>query len=269
MTLQIALLVVLSAMVALAMPVGASDSNYDDSGISTSSWSYGEIPCSSVCPAPDDNIYTISVPTYPCGADVTITVRDAFWVSDRYQVWVDGVLIGTTPTETCGGSVYSQGTFAVTLTAGAHTLQFKNTCEPCFTGSAPCYNGWLPSGFYYMVAISPYQNLPQIADAGSDQTVEQTDYAGTPVTLDGSGSTDDGCLLPLTYTWTWAGGSAVGINPTVSLPLGPTTITLVVNDGIVDSAPVTVTVTVQDTTLPVISVTVSPDTLVAAKPQDG
>ena len=154
-------MLVVGAMVALAMPVGASviNLNYDTGDISTmSSWSSGAIPCSNVCPAPDDNIYTISVPSSPpCGiADVDITVRDAFWVSDRYQVWVDGVLIGTTPTETCGGLVYSQGTFRATIAEGDHTLQFKNTCEPCFTGSAPCYNGWLPSGFYYMVAMSPH-----------------------------------------------------------------------------------------------------------------
>jgi hypothetical protein len=252
-TTIVAAIIVLSAMVALAMPVGASDLNYaTESDITPMQWIYGQIECSYDVPAPGP-IYTISVPSYPCGADVAITVRDAFWVSDRYQVWVDGVLIGTTPTETCGGSVHSQGTFAVTLTAGAHTLQFKNTCEPCFTGSAPCYNGWLASGFYYMVAISPYQNQPPIAKAGPDQTYEQTYYQGALVPLDGSGSTDDGCLLPLTYTWTWPSGSATGMTPTVSLPLGTTTITLVVNDGIVDSAPDTVTVTVQDTTPPVIT----------------
>ena len=157
-SLSIALLVVLSAMVVLAMPVGASDLNYDPFGLDSSRMSldssrmsYGAIPCSHVCPAPDDDIYTISIPEPQC--DVDITVRDGFWVSDRYEVWVDGVLIGTTPTVTCGGSVYSQGTFRVTLTQGDHTLQFKNTCEPCFTGSAPCYSGWLPSGFYYKVEI--------------------------------------------------------------------------------------------------------------------
>jgi hypothetical protein len=93
-----------------------------------------------------------------------------------------------------------------------------------------------------------------VADAGDDQTVEQTYYQGADVTLDGSGSSDpDGD--PITYAWTWSGGSATGVSPTVSLPLGTTTITLVVNDGILDSCcPDTVDITVVDTTPPVLTV---------------
>jgi len=95
-------------------------------------------------------------------------------------------------------------------------------------------------------------NQPPVADAGPDQTVEQSYYQGADVKLNGSGSYDpDGD--PLTYTWAWAGGSATGVSPIVSLPLGMTTVTLVVNDGTVDSAPDTVVITVQDTTPPVIT----------------
>ena len=93
-----------------------------------------------------------------------------------------------------------------------------------------------------------------VADAGDDQTVEQTYYQGADVTLDGSGSSDpDGDAI--TYAWTWSGGSATGVSPTVSLPLGTTTITLTVNDGILDSCcPDTVDITVVDTTPPVLTV---------------
>ena len=95
-------------------------------------------------------------------------------------------------------------------------------------------------------------NKPPIADAGKDQVVEQDNLGGASVTLNGSGSSDpDGD--PLTYTWTWTGGSANGVSPIISLQLGATTITLVVNDGTVDSAPDTVIITVQDTTAPVIT----------------
>jgi hypothetical protein len=60
-------------------------------------------------------------------------------------------------------------------------------------------------------------NMPPSADAGPDQTVEGTSPAGAPVTLDGSGSSDDAQPQPLTYSWTWAGGSATGVNPTVTI----------------------------------------------------
>ncbi len=73
-------------------------------------------------------------------------------------------------------------------------------------------------------------NQPPVADAGHDQAIE-TSNPSVSVTLDGSGSTDDGLIKPLTYTWTWSGGSATGVNPTVMLPPGITTVTLTVFDG--------------------------------------
>ena len=96
-------------------------------------------------------------------------------------------------------------------------------------------------------------NLPPVANAGPDQTVEQANLAGTSVTLDGSGSTDDGQILPLTYTWTWSnGGSDTGDKPVVTLPLGTTTVTLTVYDGELSSTD-TVDITVEDTTTPTIT----------------
>jgi outer membrane protein assembly factor BamB len=91
-------------------------------------------------------------------------------------------------------------------------------------------------------------NTPPVADAGSDQSVQ----TGSLVTLDGSASTDpDGDTL--TYNWTITsrpGGSAVGlslsntVNPEFTPDVdGTYVISLVVNDGTVDSDPDTVTVT--------------------------
>lgn len=68
---------------------------------------------------------------------------------------------------------------------------------------------------------------PPIAEAGPDQEVTN----GDTVHLNGSGSTDDGKIQPLNYTWKWDGGSASGVSPTISLPNGKTTVTLTVFDG--------------------------------------
>ena len=105
------------------------------------------------------------------------------------------------------------------------------------------------------------ENQPPTAYAGDYEPFEQTSYAGAEVTLDGSGSTDDGVIQTLTYTWTWDGGSAEGVNPTVTLPLGTTTVTLTVDDGeFTDSD--TVDITVEDTTDPVVTIlSVNPEEL--------
>ena len=104
-----------------------------------------------------------------------------------------------------------------------------------------------------------YPNTAPVADAGDDQTVECAcnTQQGTKVTLDGTGSYDtDGDLL--TYTWTgpFDESPANGPTPTVTLDSGcpgEYVITLVVNDGIDESEPNDVVITVVDTTPPVIT----------------
>ncbi|MFO7558386.1 MAG: PKD domain-containing protein [Desulfobacterales bacterium] len=96
------------------------------------------------------------------------------------------------------------------------------------------------------VTISTENSAP-VADAGPDQTVLNGDL----VTLDGSGSSDvDGD--PLTYSWSFTsrppGSTAALSNATTASPSftidvsGDYTIQLIVNDGTVDSAPDTVTI---------------------------
>lgn len=119
--------------------------------------------------------------------------------------------------------------------------------------------GWLVEIDYSRLSIH-WDWLP-VADAGPDQVVEQDSHAGASVMLDGSGSYKPSSADPLIYMWTWPGGSAMGVTPTVVLPLGTTTVTLTVSDGLLSDTD-TVDITVVDTIPPVItSISASPDTL--------
>ena len=74
-------------------------------------------------------------------------------------------------------------------------------------------------------SLKGYQNITPVANAGTDVTV-----SSQTVQLNGAGSFDsDGAIV--SYAWTWAGGSATGVNPTVFLPYGVTDITLVATDN--------------------------------------
>ena len=104
------------------------------------------------------------------------------------------------------------------------------------------------------------ENQPPTADAGPDQTVPVGFDCTATVTLNGSASNDPD-QDQLTYIWTWDTGTASVMNPDVPLELGSHTITLIVNDGLVDSEPDFVEITLVDTTPPELNVSVSPDTL--------
>lgn len=102
------------------------------------------------------------------------------------------------------------------------------------------------SGGVYIASLG---NEKPVSDAGMDDTVSCTSPTGAMVTLDGSGSSDpDGDRL--TYAWRNSFGEVSGVMPAVFLPFGSHLITLVVNDGNLDSDPDTVTITVDDTTPP-------------------
>jgi len=94
-------------------------------------------------------------------------------------------------------------------------------------------------------------NAKPVADAGEDQEVFTGSACVATVTLDGSGSSDaDG--EELSYRW-YAGGELIAEDETPSIDLGggEHTITLIVNDGIEDSEPDEVVVTVVCSGLPV------------------
>ena len=64
-----------------------------------------------------------------------------------------------------------------------------------------------------IAVITVTETQPPIADAGPDQTLEQTSLQGAMVTLNGTGSSDPDNDT-LTYYWNWTGGSATGATPT-------------------------------------------------------
>jgi hypothetical protein len=91
------------------------------------------------------------------------------------------------------------------------------------------------------------------ANAGDDQTCDTGPDGTADVILDCSDSNDpDGDEL--TYTWFLDGNEiATGCNPTIELPCGTYIIVLIVNDGITDSEPDYVEITVEDGTPPEIT----------------
>ena len=139
------------------------------------------------------------------------------------------------------GSPYTYPILGITTTqtwgaAGTEDVSLRVTDTPGIFFDSP------KEGFEF-VKVRISTNTKPVADAGPDQILEQTNLAGTPVTLDGSGSFDPDGLPLVSYNWSWAGGTASGVNPTITLPLGSTVVTLIVNDGGLDSDSDTVTIT--------------------------
>ena len=96
------------------------------------------------------------------------------------------------------------------------------------------------------VIIKNFLYLP-VADAGADQTVYAWIDGIAKVNLDGSGSCG-GDNQALSYLWSWTiDGNTYdmnGVKPTIELPAGQHVISLVVNDGLLDSVPDDVNITV-------------------------
>ena len=188
-----------------------------------------------------------SLPGFP----PTLTPSTPVWASQNSILFVaDGAIY-------CY-QINTQTATQLTYGPGDGLGDWHPTAGLVFSSSRGCTVRW-DSNIY--IGTPGPANQPPVADAGPDQTVEQESYAGTEVTLDGSGSSDDGLVQPLTYTWTWAGGSASDVNPSVIFPLGMTTVTLTVSDGELSDTDI-VDITVEDTTPPTInSISASPDIL--------
>lgn len=85
-------------------------------------------------------------------------------------------------------------------------------------------------GDYALIDWKPVtQNLPPIANAGDDVEVEQVSQEGTQVSLSASKSYDPESD-PITYLWTWAGGSSDQRDFSAIFPAGETKVTLTITE---------------------------------------
>ena len=135
------------------------------------------------------------------------------------------------------------------------TTPFKDqSCALCHTNGTNPDKSLTPAGTLFKnngnaptTAMCPVKNTAPVANAGPNQTVT----LGTTVTLNGTASSDiDGNLL--TYHWSLlpvpTGSGATLTNPTTAKPTfladkpGQYIAQLIVNDGIVNSAPASVTI---------------------------
>ena len=183
-----------------------------------------------------------SKPVANAGPDQTVYVTDTVQLDGSKSTDVDGDLL-------------SYKWSFVSVPAGSlATLSHPSSVMPSFAVDKPgiyviqlIVNDGTVDGLVDTVTISTANSKP-VANAGADQTV----YVGDTVTLDGIKSTDvDGD--PLTFWWSFTStppGSVAmlsdptAVNPSFGVDLpGIYVLQLVVNDGMVDSAPKTVAIT--------------------------
>ncbi len=186
-----------------------------------------------------------SPPVADAGADQTL------FVGDTVQ------LDGSASSDVDGDPLSFEWSFAEVPLGSAATLSDSNAVDPTFLIDLPgiyelelIVNDGTVDSAPDTVTIST-ENSPPVADAGPDQSVFVTDT----VQLDGSASSDvDGDLL--TFSWSFFSlpeestatlSDPLALMPTfyVDLP-GTYVLELIVNDGTVDSAPDTVTISTEN-----------------------
>ena len=188
----------------------------------------------------------------PGSTNVTVALD----VMPRFPV-IGGAATAGSVTVTGSSVVWTIPAFGATV----QTLTLNHQHDGAGNGPLQVFTGTYTDNQAHIVEIPTPSttvngcNTAPVANAGLDQAVDLTSGNMATVTLNGTGSTDDGLVQPLTYSWSGA-ASATGATPTVSLPFGVHTFTLTVSDGEFTDTD-TVTVTVSDPTPPVITTSVN------------
>jgi chitinase len=197
---------------------------------------------------------------------VTASVGNAAPVANAGSA--QSVVAGTTVTLDGSASSDANGdtlTYKWSFTSGPSSVVLSNATavKPTFmAGNAGDYvfslvvnDGKVNSADATVTVTASVGNAAPVANAGVPQSV----IFGTAVALDGSASSDANVGDTLTYNWSFTSGpssvvlsNATAVKPTfMASNAGVYVFSLIVNDGKVDSAPATVTVTANDNILPV------------------
>ena len=267
-----------------------SGSNDDDGNVLTYLWTFTSVPGTSAITDGDLSDATAESPTFTPDVPgdyiaqvivndgivdsppdtVTITAENIVPVADAgpdQGAATTGLLVtldGSGSSDTNGEAL----TYAWTITAapGSSTITTGSLSDatavgPTFTPDLPgVYTAQLVvndgtadslADTVDITALDPVLNIPPVANAGGDQTVDKSDL----VQLNG-GLSSDGDTDPLTYAWQLTvptGSTAILsdaniVNPTFTADLaGDYIAQLIVNDGTEDSVADTVTITATNT----------------------
>ena len=167
---------------------------------------------------------------------------------------------------TTGGTLASNGAAVTTDAQGLanDTLTVNQDTTSPVTVTAT--SGELSVGAEVTITVV-LPNQPPVADAGPDRNVECSSPDGTPVSLDGSHSSDPDSTAGTnddiaTFEWLVNGAVvATGATAQATLPTGTTTVTLRVTDKAGATATDDAVITVADTIPPELRVSTDPESL--------
>jgi PKD repeat protein len=245
-----------SGVAGIAVSFNGTGSTDPDGDPLSYSWDFGDGTPAGSGATPSHAYATTGVKT------VTLTVSDGKGGSDTDTVLVN-VGANQVPIANAGGPYSGRTGFPIAMvgsgsdfegqpltfswnfgdsTSGSGSAQSKTYAAPnTYTVTLTTNDGFQNSAVSTTTA-NVVNNIAPVANAGGPYNA-----TSTTVTFNGSGSSDgngDG----LTYSWNFGdGGSGSGATPTHTYAQGSGTVftvTLVVNDGYVNSAPATTTVTI-------------------------